>query len=311
MKMIQSIRNNFVLLGDFRPFLGLLVFLLMGMNFYPALLKDIHHQNLNLVTTTSSVYGPFESMAADKRPYNFFGVVKSFGKFPLERLKEISSAELEGLILSSLSVPMRKKLRPFLVDALRISENHQVDPFWTLAIMYTESHFDPTVKSIVDARGLMQIMPDTGKFLARIMGTPYVVNTPQDLNRNSRMNIDMGVYYLNRLLERYRYNYTIATVAYNMGPGNVKNMMIKGQKIGVRNNYLAKVTQAYEIITEKAKLHIAKMKRPYKKTFVVRRRWRVRDSRRTFRLFNKVIPQNLAYLPSSKFDRKISTKLIF
>jgi len=200
---------------------------------------------------------------------------------------------------------MRKRLRPYLVDALRISENRQVDPFWTLAIMYTESHFDPSVKSIVDARGLMQIMPDTGKFLAQIMETPYIVNTPADLNRNSRMNIDMGVYYLNRLLERYRYNYTIATVAYNMGPGNIRTMMINGRKIGVKNNYLTKVTAAYDVITEKARIHIAKMERPFKNTFVVRRRWRVRDSRRTFRLFNKVVPQNLAYLPSSKFDRKV------
>ncbi|TDJ08741.1 MAG: lytic transglycosylase domain-containing protein [Deltaproteobacteria bacterium] len=311
MKMIQSIINNIVLTGDFRPFLGLLVFLLMGMNFYPALLKDVHHQDLNQITTTTSVYGPTKSLAAEKDPYNFFGVVKSFGKVPLHRLKELSSAELEGLVLASLPLNMRKRLRPYLSDALKISENHQVDPFWTLSIMYTESHFDPKVNSIVDARGLMQIMPDTGKFLAKIMDKNYVVKKPADLNRNSRMNIDMGVYYLNRLLKRYRYNYTIATVAYNMGPGNIRNMMIKGITIGMNNNYLSKVTASYNKITEKVRVHLAKIKRPYKETFIVRRRWRVRDSRRVFRLFNRVVPQNLAYLPSTKFDRKIARKLIF
>ncbi|RLA62712.1 MAG: hypothetical protein DRQ88_07070 [Epsilonproteobacteria bacterium] len=311
MKLIQSVKNNIVLFGDFRPFLGLLVFLLMGMNFYPVLLKDVYHQNVNLVTTSSSVYGPSKSLAVAKVPYNFYGVVKSFGKFPLERLNEISNAELEGLILSSLPLNMRKKLRPHLASALRISENHQVDPFWTLSIMYTESHFDPSVNSIVDARGLMQIMPDTGKFLARIMEKTYVLKTPADLNRNSRMNIDMGVYYLNRLLKRYHYNYIIATVAYNMGPGNVRTMMINGRSIGVRNNYLTKVTAAYNEITEKARRHFAKMKKPYKQTFVVRRRWKVRDSRRVFRLFNKVVPQNFAYLRTSEFDREISKKLIF
>jgi soluble lytic murein transglycosylase len=283
----------------------------MGMNFYPALLKDVHHQNVNTVTSSTYVYGPVESLAAEKEPYNFYGVVKSFGKLPLERIKELSTQELEGLILASIPVNMRKRLRPYLTDALEISEDHQVDPFWTLSIMYTESHFDPKVNSIVDARGLMQIMPDTGKFLAEIMGKSYVLNTPADLNRNSRMNIDMGVYYLNRLLKRYRYNYTIATVAYNMGPGNIKNMMRKGVKIGLNNNYLTKVTASYEEITKKVRDHLSKMKRPYKETFVVRRRWRVRDSRRTFRLFNKVVPQNLAYLRTSKFDRKVARKLIF
>ena len=92
-----------------------------------------------------------------------------------------------------------------------------VDPSLVAAVIYAESKFrDQT--SHAGARGLMQITPDTARYIARLSGgTAFEqgdLATPQ-------VNIAYGVYYLRYLLRQYGDNKVLALAAYNGGEGNV------------------------------------------------------------------------------------------
>ncbi|HZO35721.1 MAG TPA: lytic transglycosylase domain-containing protein [Solirubrobacteraceae bacterium] len=92
-----------------------------------------------------------------------------------------------------------------------------VDPSLIAAVIYTESHFrDQT--SHAGAKGLMQITPDTARYIAHLSGGSAFelddLATPQ-------VNISYGTYYLRYLLKRYDGNELLALAAYNGGEGNV------------------------------------------------------------------------------------------
>jgi soluble lytic murein transglycosylase len=85
------------------------------------------------------------------------------------------------------------------------------------AVIYAESRFvDQT--SHADARGLMQVTPDTANGIEqRSGGTTFDPDT--DLS-DPQINIQYGTYYLDEMLVRYEGNEVAALAAYNAGPGN-------------------------------------------------------------------------------------------
>jgi len=92
-----------------------------------------------------------------------------------------------------------------------------LDPALVAAVIYEESKFrDQT--SPAGAKGLMQILPDTARFIAqRSGGTRFEIRdlaTPQ-------VNIAYGSFYLRYLLDRYGGNEMLAVAAYNAGETNV------------------------------------------------------------------------------------------
>ena len=92
-----------------------------------------------------------------------------------------------------------------------------------MAIARRESAFSPTARSPVGARGLMQLMPATGRAVARQVGLP---DSPQNLD-NVEYNITLGSAYYKQLLERFEGNRAVALAAYNAGPNRVKNWLSK------------------------------------------------------------------------------------
>ena len=92
-----------------------------------------------------------------------------------------------------------------------------LDPTLIAAVIYTESRFrDQT--SIAGAKGLMQITPDTAKYIARLSGgTAFRLDDLSD----PQVNISYGSYYLRYLIKRYGGNEVLALAAYNGGEGNV------------------------------------------------------------------------------------------
>lgn len=85
-----------------------------------------------------------------------------------------------------------------------------VDPALVAAVVETESRFRPTARSRVGARGLMQLMPRTGRWLgARNLNDPA-------------QNVDAGAKYLKYLSRRFDGNLKKTIAAYNAGEGNVK-----------------------------------------------------------------------------------------
>jgi soluble lytic murein transglycosylase len=92
-----------------------------------------------------------------------------------------------------------------------------LDPALIAGVIYAETKFDPRA-SAAGAEGLMQIMPQTAEYLARLSGaTTFVV---ADLAEPS-VNIAYGTYYLRYLLDQYQGDLTLALAAYNGGDTNV------------------------------------------------------------------------------------------
>ncbi len=90
------------------------------------------------------------------------------------------------------------------------SKKYDVDPALVAAVIEQESRFRPKAKSPVGARGLMQLMPRTGRW----MGARNLYDPAQ--------NIDAGVKYIAYLDKRFNGDLKKIVAAYNGGEGNVK-----------------------------------------------------------------------------------------
>jgi transglycosylase-like protein with SLT domain len=90
------------------------------------------------------------------------------------------------------------------------AQKYDVDPALVAAVVETESRFHPQARSAVGARGLMQLMPRTGRWL----GATDLYDPEQ--------NVDAGVRYLKYLQDRFDGNLKNAIAAYNGGEGNVE-----------------------------------------------------------------------------------------
>lgn len=98
------------------------------------------------------------------------------------------------------------------------AETYGVDPRLVLAVMREESHFSPTAVSSSGARGLMQLMPSTAKWIAEAkLGETF---QEEDLFR-PETNVKLGTWYLGHLLEQWSGDVAMAVAAYNGGPGNL------------------------------------------------------------------------------------------
>jgi soluble lytic murein transglycosylase len=92
-----------------------------------------------------------------------------------------------------------------------------LDPALVAALIYRESKFRDQTSS-AGAKGLMQILPETAKFIAnRSGGTEFEL---RDL-ANPQVNIAYGCWYLRYLIQRYNGNQVAAVAAYNAGHQHV------------------------------------------------------------------------------------------
>lgn len=117
--------------------------------------------------------------------------------------------------------------RAFWGHVLRYSLEYKLDPYLVLAVMREESRFNPMVLSWARAHGLMQIIPSTGRGVARLIGIrPYYTYRLFE----PELNIKMGCYYLSSLLKRFNGNPYLALAGYNGGPVRVKTWVTKWQR---------------------------------------------------------------------------------
>lgn len=106
----------------------------------------------------------------------------------------------------------------------------QLDPALIAGVIFAESKFVDQTSS-AGALGLMQLMPETARFIAeRSGGTAF---TLEDLS-TPEVNIAYGSWYLRYLLDHYDGNEVLALAAYNGGMGNVEEWVAEAQARGER-----------------------------------------------------------------------------
>src|SRR4051812_46232149 len=103
------------------------------------------------------------------------------------------------------------------------SAKKNLDPALVAAVIYQESKFADRT-SVAGARGLMQITPDTARFIAKQSGG--IRFTLQDLG-TPQINLAYGTWYLRWLLDRYNGRTALAVAAYNAGFGHVDEWVRK------------------------------------------------------------------------------------
>ncbi len=254
--------------------LFVLMTLFMLSNLSYGLLEVELPRPTQIVSGPAHIYGPAPLKEIQKPSYHFERVhyqKKSFGRVHLDRISELSKDHFEALLLSAVPKNLRQRFSLYIPLALGMAEKYQVDPFWVIAVMWTESHFDVYARSHVNAMGLMQVLPETGHFLSRKLKRPVTKEYALQMIQHPRFNIEMGVYFLGRLREKFG-NTRLATVAYNMGPARVRRRLAMGLPVGVRNNYLNKVRGHYKMLTRDFKKRVMNTPRPYEMTYVVAER---------------------------------------
>lgn len=134
----------------------------------------------------------------------------------IKYLKHMISLMIIGSLLLALAYVIYP--RPYKESVLRASEKYQVDPLLIYAVMKTESKFNANALSCKGAKGLMQIMDKTGAWGAELMGIEIYSH---DKLFEPDMNIQMGTWYIARLMRQYEGDLSTVLAAYNAGAGNV------------------------------------------------------------------------------------------
>ena len=102
------------------------------------------------------------------------------------------------------------------------AEEYELDPYIICGVIHTESKFDAKAVSSVGARGLMQVMPDTGAWIAQKMG---IKDFEEEQLFDPDMNIRMGCWYLNYLFSLFPNKPDVVFAAYNTGPGRISGWL--------------------------------------------------------------------------------------
>jgi soluble lytic murein transglycosylase len=135
----------------------------------------------------------------------------------------------------------------------KYSKKYDLDPFLVYAVIREESRFKSRALSRSWAHGLMQIIPSTGRNICRALGMRY----SRWKLYNPRVNIQMGTYYLAKLIKRFDGNVSYALAGYNGGPVRVKRWIkqynhkvdidefIEDIPLRETRNYVKKVMKSY------------------------------------------------------------------
>jgi soluble lytic murein transglycosylase len=132
------------------------------------------------------------------------------------------------------------------------ARDKDLDPALIAAVIYSESRFRDGQTSPAGAEGLMQLTPETARYIARKSGG--IAFEIEDLG-TAQVNIAYGSYYLRYLLDRYGGNEALALAAYNGGEGNVdrwiddarkrdRALTIEAIPFGETRAYVRRVTKA-------------------------------------------------------------------
>jgi soluble lytic murein transglycosylase len=151
-------------------------------------------------------------------------------------------------------IPVGKKFRVIISDKIqsivvknvnntnydimitRHATTNGIDPLLVKAVMKTESNFNPRALSHKGAQGLMQLMPDTARFMN--------VDDPFDPDDN----IKGGTRYLKYLDGIFAGNVELILAAYNAGPGRVIEYKMNVPPYEETKTYVQRVTSYYNTL---------------------------------------------------------------
>ena len=156
------------------------------------------------------------------------------------------------------STELRRRLPiKYEAEVKKYSQVYELDEAFVFAIICAESSFDAEAESDVGAKGLMQLMPSTARWLVE----KYKLEADPEMLFDADTNILLGCQYLSYLNGRFDNDKDLVLAAYNGGEGNVSEWLkdkrysddgikLKTDKIpdsySETKNYVKKVNKALE-----------------------------------------------------------------
>lgn len=102
------------------------------------------------------------------------------------------------------------------------AQERQLNPLLVTGLVRQESRFQPKIESVVGAKGLMQVMPETAAWISDRTGIAnYDLAKPED-------NVAFGTWFLDFTHSQYSNNSLFAVASYNAGPGAVDEWIKRG-----------------------------------------------------------------------------------
>ena len=201
----------------------------------------------NGVATLKGLTGPLPGPLLS---FKWPGSIPPIAPWAVKELERKNTLELEELMLSGVPGKLRGKAKLLLPSLLSACERFGVDPFWAMAIMWTESHFRLDAHSYAGAYGPMQIMPATAHYILWKQGERVGARQAARIRKIPGRNVDLGVAYLAELLNSFEGNYKHATIAYNMGPYGLKRALASGRPIGKNHRYWKRVVGHLKLLLD-------------------------------------------------------------
>jgi soluble lytic murein transglycosylase len=109
---------------------------------------------------------------------------------------------------------------PFKDQLSPIAKNIDLNLAWAYGLIRQESRFITNASSSVGASGLMQVMPNTAKYVAKKIGMNSYTN---ERLKETQTNLTLGSHYLNMVLKDLDDSWLLASAAYNAGPSRPKS----------------------------------------------------------------------------------------
>lgn len=142
----------------------------------------------------------------------------------------------------------------FRENIIKHSKDNSLDPYLVMSIIWVESKFKPEATSRKNAKGLMQIIPSTGQWIAEQLDHE---DYEEELLYDPDINIKFGSWYFAYLLRVFDGDVELAIAAYNGGMGNVAKWLkdsrysddgkvLKDIPFNETKDYLERVVETYE-----------------------------------------------------------------
>jgi len=161
--------------------------------------------------------------------------------FPQVRRDPQPTVGKDGVSRYKLSVPIKMvpnhtlvRARPYMPEVSRQARRFRLRPELVMAVIHTESYFDPLARSHVPAYGLMQLVPIYGgrEAYQHVYGRDRVL--PANYLYQPTNNIELGAAYLNLLIYKHFAaetnpvkNLYLSVCGYNWGPTSIRRKIIR------------------------------------------------------------------------------------
>jgi len=199
----------------------------------PGAREPIPHQSYCCVSRSAAA-APLGDDALPSR-------IETFTAFRVVYSRQESRALEVARVLEALSPDLDdsngRRLGMLLTD---LSSHYGYDPALIVAVIMTESSFDPSSRSHRGAVGLMQLLPNTAESLAEETHRPW---SGEHALLDPTFNISLGVRYLAKLHKRFG-SLELALAAYNYGPSRVEEILRRGSPVPM--DYTQRVLDHYQ-----------------------------------------------------------------